>query len=96
MLGNSNYVGLATRLDAAALRFYLDNQTLLWNNPQNRWDVNADGHISPIDAVLVVNFINSMGPTLLTSPRPSFQAWYDVTGDNVVSEADALLRHSTS
>ncbi len=59
-------------------------------NPANQFDVNADGFVSAIDALLVINRLNISGPgpvTGLSSPPP----YLDVSGDNQISARDALL-----
>lgn len=61
-------------------------------NPTNRWDVNNDSAVSPIDALLVVNRLNRSGglgegeARLVSDP----QYYLDVNGDNNVSPLDAL------
>jgi len=53
-------------------------------------DVNADGFISPIDALLVINFLNTQGSrTVVGLPAPP--PYRDVNGDNFISPIDALL-----
>lgn len=54
-------------------------------NPRNRFDVNNDGHVQPIDALLILNAINN--PALRTSPN----LFLDVNGDGFVQPLDALL-----
>jgi len=61
----------------------------LYQNPTNRLDVNADGFVSPIDALLVINYLNSDPRPLLSSTRPPF--FLDVDGDGQVFPIDALL-----
>ncbi|HZN36422.1 MAG TPA: dockerin type I domain-containing protein, partial [Pirellulaceae bacterium] len=52
-------------------------------------DVNADGSISPIDALLVINYINAGG---VAAPTPGPAGPYlDVNDDNFVSPIDALI-----
>jgi Dockerin type I domain len=59
-----------------------------WQNPTKAVDVNADGVISPLDALLVINYLN----TALRLPPPEFQKPYlDVSGDDAISPLDALL-----
>ena len=64
------------------------------SNPDSQYDVNNDGHISPIDALLVINALNAGGPRQLAA-RPSVnqleQGYFDVNGDLVLSPIDALL-----
>jgi hypothetical protein len=75
-----------------------------WQNPINPLDVNNSGGatpITPIDALLVINIINSgiLGsnalpnpPTAAFSPPPNgTQFFYDVNGDGFATPIDALL-----
>ncbi len=68
-----------------------------WQNPFEAKDVNADGAISPIDVLQIVNELNRPNhadqtgrlpnPTSPNAPPP----YYDVTGDGFVTSRDALL-----
>ena len=72
-----------------------------YQNPAQRADVNADGQISAIDALLVINFLNrnlddvelednpanSVPVGLIGTPPPNY---LDVNGDGRVSALDAL------
>ncbi len=60
-------------------------------NPSNRLDVNADGRITPIDALLVINLLND--PTRPRDVRllPAPPAYFDVDGTGLVTAGDALL-----
>jgi len=72
-----------------------------WQNPADQaangadgaLDVNADGFVSPIDVLLIVNRINTQGagplpdPTAGNSPPP----YYDTNGDGQLTPIDALL-----
>ncbi len=53
-------------------------------------DVNADGFISPIDALLVINFLNTQGSRSVVG-LPAPPPYRDVNGDNFISPVDALL-----
>jgi hypothetical protein len=68
----------------AALRDYWFAQPL---------DVDVDGQVTPLDALLVINYLNASGPG--TPPeRPGGAAnplYLDTSGDNVISALDALL-----
>ncbi len=60
-----------------------------WQNPNNRFDVNNDGSIAPIDALLVINDVNEKGARALTETdsRPPF---IDVDGGGNVAPIDVL------
>ncbi|MFN9915611.1 MAG: dockerin type I domain-containing protein, partial [Pirellulaceae bacterium] len=62
----------------------------LYQNPANRYDVNNDGFVSPIDALIVINDINrsgvrDLGPTDFTPPP-----YIDVNGSSSVEPIDIL------
>ncbi len=59
-------------------------------NPIANLDVNVDGLVTPIDALLIINFLNFNGTTPvtgLTAPPP----YRDASGDNLISAFDVLL-----
>ena len=58
-------------------------------NPVNRLDVNADGFVSPIDVLIVVNDLNFNGPRVLPLDLP-VPPYLDVNGDKSVSPLDVL------
>ena len=66
-----------------------------WHNLQNAYDVDDDGDVSPIDAVLVINLLNATGGTplegMLGSVGASPTTFYDVSPDNFVAPDDAVL-----
>ena len=62
-----------------------------WQNPTNPYDVNADGSVSPIDVLQIVNRLNRnqplpVPPTATDKPAP----YYDVNGSNTLEPNDAL------
>jgi hypothetical protein len=61
----------------------------IWHNAARPTDVDNDGFVSPIDAVLIINFLNAGGggPVPSGSPPP----FYDVDADNSISPTDAVL-----
>ncbi|MCA9184892.1 MAG: hypothetical protein KDA99_04710, partial [Planctomycetales bacterium] len=61
-----------------------------WQNPVDRLDVNADGAVSPIDALLGINYLNSDAPRNLPDRVMDQPPYYDVSGDGVVSAIDVL------
>jgi hypothetical protein len=63
-----------------------------WRNPANALDVNADGFITPIDALLVINDLNRNGPRdLPNEPNPPVPPYLDVNGDTFVSPLGDVL-----
>jgi len=56
-----------------------------WYNVDNPLDTNKDTHITPIDALIVINYLNA--PTTQTQKVGQF---LDVTKDEVISPLDAL------
>ncbi|MDA1050346.1 MAG: dockerin type I domain-containing protein [Planctomycetota bacterium] len=68
--------------------------TKAWQNPLNPLDSNRDGKVSPLDALVIVNTLNTKGPGPLATPNstdkvPEF--YVDSTGDRHVSPLDALV-----
>ena len=63
-----------------------------WQNPTNVNDVNNDGSVTPIDALTVINELNSVGEHVLPTPTPGNEPppYYDVNGDGSVTPIDAL------
>lgn len=61
-----------------------------WQNPNNALDVNGDGFVSPIDALLVVNALNTLGGIPLPTPA-IVPPYIDVNGDGNLSAIDLLL-----
>ncbi len=63
-----------------------------WTNSVNHLDVNQSGMVTALDALLILNEVNSKGahvlPDLADGTVPP--AWLDVNADNVVSALDAL------
>ena len=62
-----------------------------WQNSVLPEDVSGDGEVVPRDALLVINYLNTVGPGPLPPPTldepPPF---YDVSGDNQATPIDAL------
>jgi hypothetical protein len=58
-------------------------------NPVNKLDVNADGFVSPIDVLIVVNDLNFNGPRVLPLDQP-VPPYLDVNGDKLVDPLDVL------
>lgn len=70
-----------------------------WQNPANRRDVNTDGRVTPIDALIIINDLVTNGPRDLSTPTatplastgtPTGVRYLDVNGDNRVTPLDLL------
>lgn len=61
-----------------------------WQNQENSLDVNSDGYISPIDALQIINSLNTEGARRVGVYHPYTYGLLDVTGDNIVNSTDAL------
>ena len=62
-----------------------------WHNFHNPDDVNNDGTVSPIDALLVINWINAYGSSgIIGLGITATTNYYDVIADNIVAANDAL------
>ncbi|HRX79767.1 MAG TPA: Ig-like domain-containing protein, partial [Pirellulaceae bacterium] len=59
-------------------------------NPANPLDVNADGSLSAIDALLIINEINKNGPHGIPANSPAVAPYWDTNGDGSVSSIDVL------
>ena len=55
-------------------------------------DVNRDGHVSPIDAVLIINYLNSLNGGDIQAARTGLtvRESLDVDGDEFISPIDAV------
>ena len=66
-------------------------QNSRWQNPSMNMGVNADGGISAIDALLIINYLNTDQPRFLPDAGILPPPYLDVNGDERVSALDALL-----
>lgn len=64
-----------------------------WQNPHNRYDVNNDGIVSPLDVLLILNKINESGsgPLPPRTAENEHLGYLDVNGDGNLTPLDALL-----
>ena len=61
-----------------------------WQNPRDPFDTNYTGEVTPSDALVVINYLNSVGQGTLP-PHPGIPPfWYDVNGDGSATPLDAL------
>ncbi len=87
-----------TATDAGGLSYLSDiaivvfAHPLPWQNEDKHADTNADKSISPLDALIIVNYLNEFGPRTLPVPPPtSIVFFYDTNGDGQVSPIDVLI-----
>ncbi len=59
------------------------------HNPNIPEDVNGDNAVSPIDALLIINYLNSNGPGAV--PSGTGAPFLDVNADGFVTSIDALI-----
>lgn len=88
----------ATIARGTATGTILDDDTVAaqhpWQNSIDPSDINNDGRVTPIDALLIINWINSRGSGALPIPPtppdvpPPF---VDPNGDDAISPSDALV-----
>ncbi len=69
---------------------YFWSNEFLPTNPYIPQDVDGDGTVAPLDALLIVNRLNQVGGTIPVLP-PGVDAYLDVNGDGVIGPVDALL-----
>lgn len=65
----------------------IDNDT--WTNPRNRFDVNDDGQVTPLDVVLTIAALRSGGARPLVTPRTGL--FFDTSRDSNLSPLDVVL-----
>ena len=71
----------------------LEDRRLLnvdWRNPVDSFDVDNDGSTSPLDALVVINYINSGQPGSLPAVYDPAKPFVNVDGDKSVSPLDVL------
>jgi hypothetical protein len=67
-----------------------DLLAVIWRNPVNALDVNADGATVPIDALNVINDLNANGTRALPAIKDPSLPFVDTTGDQFVAPLDVL------
>jgi uncharacterized delta-60 repeat protein len=70
----------------------------IYQNPRNRFDVDDDGPVSPLDVLVLINVLNSTAPSLPVDGLPGPPAYVDVNADNRVDPLDvlAVINHINS
>lgn len=63
-----------------------------WRNPVNEHDVNGDGHVTSLDVLTQITYINAhLGSSSLPAPPESPPPYYDVNDDGDCTSLDVLL-----
>ncbi len=64
-----------------------------WQNHDNPLDVDGNGQVVPLDALLIINRLNSVGSQTLPTPsgNESPQPYIDTNGDGQLTPLDAIL-----
>jgi len=85
--GPTDFAGLGATIIDGSIALSLD-----WRNPVNPYDVDDNGHVSPLDALIVICYLNSLsGGSELPAMQESPPRYYDVNGDGGCTAADVLL-----
>lgn len=86
-------VQVVSNVATAAIHFGQHADYPLWQNQQDRYDVNSDRSVTPLDALLVIIDLNSLGPRYLSDSPPTGESppnFIDVDGDGAATPSDAL------
>ena len=69
-----------------------------WRNPVDSLDVDTDGFVVPIDALKIINDLNSTGARELPEQYDGTSPYFDVDGDRFVAPVDvlAIINHLNS
>ena len=62
----------------------------LWQNPERPEDVDHDGQVAPLDALIVINRLGESGPLPVLRSEDNVHS-VDVDGNNLLSPLDALI-----
>jgi VCBS repeat-containing protein len=75
-----------------AERIFIVQDPTPFHNDTNPWDVDGDGRITPLDPLIIINYINSNGSGQIQPPgEGEAHNDMDVDGDGQVSPLDILL-----
>jgi PKD repeat protein len=69
----------------------LDSDPMRWTNPRDRFDVDDNGSVDPLDALLVINEINRAGTRILDPILDATPPYYDTNPDGSLDPLDVLM-----
>ncbi len=72
-------------------RFRIIKDETPYHNEENPMDVDGDGVITPLDPLLIINYINNHGPGAVSQGEGESGGQIDVDGDGEVSPIDILI-----
>ena len=85
--GPTDFAGLTATIIDGSIELAQD-----WTNPVDPCDIDGNGLVSPLDALLVISYLNAQpGDSALPTVPSSPPRYYDVNGDGLCTAADALL-----
>ena len=61
-----------------------------FQNPSNAFDVDTDGRVTPLDALHIINLLNTRGASTSVVGIPGPPPFYDVDGDDIITPLDGL------
>ncbi len=61
-----------------------------WTNQRDRFDVNDDGFVTPLDALVIINELNGPGARQLPELTMATELYFDVNEDLFLTPSDAL------
>ena len=90
--GQQQILSLSSSSSVAHVDFGINTQNSRWHNTRVAQDVNDDGHVTPLDALLVINLLNThTSSAALTGSAIATFPFVDVSNDAYVTALDALL-----
>jgi hypothetical protein len=78
-------------LESTAVDFAFLSGFTPWTNPRNHRDVNNDGLVSSLDALVIINEINRSGPRTLGAVTSETAPYFDVDRDGIIQALDVLI-----
>jgi hypothetical protein len=88
ILAESTSVGM----DSGAIQLTVLDNDSQWHNYAMPLDVDHDNNISPLDVIIIINYLNSnQNPNLTTAAAPTPRLFIDVDEDLFASPLDVIL-----